>query len=205
MYYEMVFHAARNLFFILIFASESTSVVMLIEQVEKELRKEVYKDNDSDSSEEEDSEGLDTSEESEDSDDDGLLDEVVSELRQQVESSMSLSDKDKSVLKFLDQRKEQTGQGLVSPSPKVKAGERQVTLEELTEHGKREDAWIAVNGSVYNVTQYLDLHPGGWDEIIKGVGRDATDLFNEKHQWVDHQEILGGKLVGTLVKGPSQE
>ena len=40
----------------MIFASDSTSLVMLIEQVEKELRKEVYKDNDSDSSEEEDSE-----------------------------------------------------------------------------------------------------------------------------------------------------
>ena len=179
---------------------------MLSKQVEKELRKEVDEDKDSDSSEEE--ETSEESEDSEDSEDDGLLEEVVSELRQQVESSMSLSDKDKSVLKFLDERKEQTEQRLSSAAPdavkEVKAADRTVTMKELKEHGRREDAWLAVNGSVYNVTQYLDLHPGGWDEMIKGVGRDATDLFNEKHKWVDYQEILEGKLVGRLVS-PSHE
>ena len=35
---------------------------------------------------------------------------------------------------------------------------------------------------VYNVTAYMDYHPGGWDELIKGAGRDATDLFNDAHR-----------------------
>ena len=38
---------------------------------------------------------------------------------------------------------------------------------------------MALNGAVYNVTQYMDFHPGGWEELVKGVGRDATDMFNE--------------------------
>ena len=37
-------------------------------------------------------------------------------------------------------------------------------------------------GNVYNVTAYMDYHPGGWDELIKGAGRDATDLFNDAHR-----------------------
>lgn len=32
---------------------------------------------------------------------------------------------------------------------------------------------------MYNVTSYMEFHPGGEDELMRGVGTDATDLFNE--------------------------
>ena len=34
-------------------------------------------------------------------------------------------------------------------------------------------------GCVYNITPYLEYHPGGIPEIMKGAGIDATQLFNE--------------------------
>ena len=64
---------------------------------------------------------------------------------------------------------------------------------------------MALNGAVYNVTQYMDFHPGGWDELIKGAGRDATDMFNEIHKWVNYQGMMEACLVGKLVDGPSEE
>lgn len=33
-------------------------------------------------------------------------------------------------------------------------------------------------GKVYNVSRYMDFHPGGIDELMKGAGKDATSLFN---------------------------
>ncbi len=60
-----------------------------------------------------------------------------------------------------------------------------VTKKELAKHNKRKDAWMAINGVVYNVTQYMDYHPGGWDELVKGAGKDATNLFNEVHRYVE--------------------
>lgn len=36
-----------------------------------------------------------------------------------------------------------------------------------------------VTGNVYNVTSYMEFHPGGEDELMRGVGKDATELFNE--------------------------
>lgn len=37
-----------------------------------------------------------------------------------------------------------------------------ITLDELAKHKYRNDAWLAINGQVYNVTRYMDFHPGGW-------------------------------------------
>ena len=72
----------------------------------------------------------------------------------------------------------------------------------MKKHRKRNDAWMAINGAVYNVTQYMDYHPGGWDELVRGAGRDATDMFNEIHKWVNYQSLLEACLVGKLVDGP---
>ena len=32
---------------------------------------------------------------------------------------------------------------------------------------------------MFNVTAYMDFHPGGEDELMRGVGIDATKLFEE--------------------------
>ena len=63
---------------------------------------------------------------------------------------------------------------------------------------------MGLNGAVYNVTHYMDFHPGGWEELIKGVGKDATDMFNEVHKWVNYQSLLEACLVGKLVDGPAE-
>lgn len=34
-------------------------------------------------------------------------------------------------------------------------------------------------GIVFNVTRYMDFHPGGVSELMRGVGKDATKLFDD--------------------------
>lgn len=76
-------------------------------------------------------------------------------------------------------------------------GERfKVTREELSKHNTADDCWLVVHGKVYNVTPYLHFHPGGVEEMMKGAGTDATDLFNEVHRWVNFQSMLKNCLVG---------
>ena len=44
---------------------------------------------------------------------------------------------------------------------------------------------------------------GQADEVREG--RDATDMFNEIHKWVNYQGMMEACLVGKLVDGPSRE
>lgn len=75
-----------------------------------------------------------------------------------------------------------------------------VTPQELAKHSKRNDAWMALKGKVYNVTPYMEFHPGGEEELMRGAGQDATHLFNEVHKWVNFEGMLQKCLVGRLVE-----
>lgn len=73
-----------------------------------------------------------------------------------------------------------------------------VSHQELSLHNKREDCWMAVRGRVYNVTRYLDFHPGGSEQLMRGAGIDATKLFDEFHAWVNIDQLLSKCYVGPL-------
>ncbi len=74
-----------------------------------------------------------------------------------------------------------------------------VSMEELEKHKTRDDCWICVRGKVYNVTHYLDFHPGGVEEMMRGAGSDATELFNEIHRYVNYESMLKKCFVGPLI------
>ena len=38
---------------------------------------------------------------------------------------------------------------------------------------------LCFSGYVYNVTPYMEYHPGGIPELVRGIGQDATELFDE--------------------------
>ncbi|XP_078372196.1 cytochrome b5 reductase 4-like [Oculina patagonica] len=73
-----------------------------------------------------------------------------------------------------------------------------ITVEELGKHNTERDAWISIRGKVYNVTPYLEYHPGGIPELMRGIGRDATDLFDETHKWVNAESMLEKCFIGPL-------
>lgn len=51
---------------------------------------------------------------------------------------------------------------------------------------------------VYNVTSYFEFHPGGEEELLRGAGIDATDLFDQVHKWVNYESMLKKCLIGRL-------
>ncbi|XP_066137689.1 cytochrome b5 reductase 4 isoform X2 [Euwallacea fornicatus] len=81
----------------------------------------------------------------------------------------------------------------------ARAGTLTVTKTELAKHNNKYDGWLAIRGKVYCITQYFPFHPGGEEELMRGVGIDASSLFDEVHPWVNYEQILQKCLVGKLV------
>ena len=48
------------------------------------------------------------------------------------------------------------------------------TRKEVAEHKREDDAWIVLNGEVYDVTRWLSRHPGGAKVLLHYAGEDAT-------------------------------
>jgi len=73
------------------------------------------------------------------------------------------------------------------------------TLEDVKKHNKSTDAWMVINGKVYDVTKYIPYHPGG-NKILMGVGKDGTSLYNQYHPWVNANFLLEKYHIGFLKK-----
>ena len=46
----------------------------------------------------------------------------------------------------------------------------------------RDDCWIVLNGKVYDMTEFMDDHPGGSKVVMLYAGKDATDEFTMLHK-----------------------
>lgn len=55
---------------------------------------------------------------------------------------------------------------------------RKITPEELAQHKSKESAWLSLYGIVYDVTVYLNYHPGG-SILLDGCGIECADLFSK--------------------------
>lgn len=64
-----------------------------------------------------------------------------------------------------------------------------------------ESAWVAVEGNVYDVTEFIDEHPGGRKILLKNVGTDATSKFVNYHPEHVLKEVAPKFKIGTLADG----
>ncbi|KAI9007396.1 cytochrome b5-like heme/steroid binding domain-containing protein [Gaertneriomyces semiglobifer] len=55
------------------------------------------------------------------------------------------------------------------------------TVADLATHKSETSAWVAVHGKIYDVTSFLNDHPGGKKVLLKNCGKDATKQFDSFH------------------------
>lgn len=83
------------------------------------------------------------------------------------------------------------------PQKTSAGGMQSYTMDDVKKHNRREDAWMVLNNKVYDVTDYIPFHPGG-AKILAGIGRDATEIYNKYHPWVNAEFMLAKYQVGYL-------
>ena len=72
------------------------------------------------------------------------------------------------------------------------------TLAEVSEHWMIDDCWIILFDRVYDVTEFLEEHPGGSYIMLESGGRDATLAFRGSRHTRDAYDMLDKYLIGVL-------
>ncbi|KAJ3293657.1 Cytochrome b5 type B (outer mitochondrial membrane) [Borealophlyctis nickersoniae] len=69
---------------------------------------------------------------------------------------------------------------------------------EVAQHNSRNDIWMVIDGKVYDITKFLDEHPGGEEVLLEQAGVDATDAFEEIGHSDDARDLLKTMYKGDL-------
>lgn len=75
------------------------------------------------------------------------------------------------------------------------------TSEDVASHKSAHSCWVSRNGKVYNITAFLQDHPGGDDIVLKYAGGNVEDIMKDKLEH-DHSDaaydMLEEYLIGRL-------
>ncbi|MHB8871013.1 MAG: cytochrome b5 domain-containing protein [Candidatus Doudnabacteria bacterium] len=69
----------------------------------------------------------------------------------------------------------------VSNTTQLANTEKSYTMAEIVSANSASKCWVAISGKVYDLTKWVDMHPGGPENILAICGTDATQAFNNQH------------------------
>lgn len=76
------------------------------------------------------------------------------------------------------------------------------TAEDVRPHNRKGDAWLIVDGGVFDVTEFVDEHQGG-DSILKNAGADASAGFHGPQHPAKVAEDIEQFRIGYLTTNPA--
>lgn len=77
--------------------------------------------------------------------------------------------------------------------------ERKYTMNEVQRHSQLDDCWMVIFDKVYNITEFVDEHPGGDFILLEYAGRDATHPFLSSRHGSSAYKMLDKYWIGILV------
>lgn len=79
-----------------------------------------------------------------------------------------------------------------------------LTKAEVESHNTADDCYVTIGTNVYDVSDFVESHPGGADLVLEYAGKDVTDILKneDSHKHSDSAyEILEESHVAFLVTG----
>ncbi|KAI8621039.1 acyl-CoA dehydrogenase/oxidase [Chytriomyces sp. MP71] len=78
-----------------------------------------------------------------------------------------------------------------------------ITLDEVARHNKADDLWIVIDSKVYDLSRFIDAHPGGSHVLLEMAGKDATEEFYSLHRHAilkKYPKLVIGSVAGQSPK-----
>lgn len=73
-------------------------------------------------------------------------------------------------------------------------------LEEVNKKNDSQNTWIVIENSIYDVTSFLNEHPGGEEVLLEQAGKDATEAFEDVGHSSDARDMMKKYKIGELVE-----
>lgn len=99
-----------------------------------------------------------------------------------------------------------TGTTTVSTTVNATTGSETPTIKSFTAlevagHKDQASCYTSINNSVYDLTLWVNIHPGGKERILSICGIDGTERFMNKHHGAQKQmTILARYKIGVLTQ-----
>lgn len=78
-------------------------------------------------------------------------------------------------------------------------------LQEIQQHKDNRSTWMIIDNKVYDITQFLDEHPGGEEVLLDQAGGDGTEPFEDVGHSSDAREMMKTYYIGDLHEDDRKE
>ncbi|XP_075777170.1 cytochrome b5 [Pelodiscus sinensis] len=75
---------------------------------------------------------------------------------------------------------------------------RYYRLEEIQAHNHSQSTWILLHHRIYDLTKFLEEHPGGEEVLREQAGGDATESFEDVGHSTDARTLSESFIIGEL-------
>ncbi|XP_016003881.1 cytochrome b5 isoform X1 [Rousettus aegyptiacus] len=72
------------------------------------------------------------------------------------------------------------------------------TLEEIRKHNHSKSTWLILHHKVYDLTKFMEEHPGGEEVLREHAGDDATENFEDIGHSSDARELSKTFVIGEV-------
>uniref|UniRef100_A0A3P9CXT6 Cytochrome b5 n=1 Tax=Maylandia zebra TaxID=106582 RepID=A0A3P9CXT6_9CICH len=71
-------------------------------------------------------------------------------------------------------------------------------LAEIEKQNSFKSTWIIIHNKVYDVTKFLEEHPGGEEVLREQAGGNATESFEDVGHSTDAREMASSMVIGEV-------
>ncbi|KAI9321913.1 cytochrome b5 [Dichotomocladium elegans] len=72
------------------------------------------------------------------------------------------------------------------------------SFDEVSKHSTKKDLWVVIHNNVYDVTEFVQDHPGGEEVLLDEAGRNATESFEDIGHSEEARMTLANFQIGVL-------
>ncbi|XP_077982190.1 cytochrome b5-like isoform X1 [Glandiceps talaboti] len=77
---------------------------------------------------------------------------------------------------------------------------RQISLEEVEKNYNNQSLWLIIHNKIYDLTKFIEEHPGGEEVLLEQGGHNATESFEDVGHSSDAREMMKEYLIGEIRK-----